>query len=739
MYREYKLKQKNTQKRGRVKPDFELLPQDQVAPSVVSQPLRNFIQYTHLNQAGEPLSVKTTNTNIIRVLKNTTIGFSAVVEDPSNTLDPYDTTNLKFVWKVNDSEIYDLSSLNGGRGTSQVYLDGEFVTPAINGEYFLEVSNKFGTTASEKFTIEVIDQELNPLLNKNLIRNSIGNKGLEDWDLADDIVVKQMEDSKGWTQNFASIVNAASVQVQREARDNPNIVSYDPRVRYEKPFVYCRSNNYINMNEAWNEVKFKERMSEMEGWDYKEWGYKEFAPQIIDNEKPWAPFNQFFPSPHTVDEYNGNSGLLNKGSLINDFGTLPTYFTRDKIKFVKDSGKPKSQMSQIVDISDIADLADGNVTGINKLNAHFFTYIGTGISKYNYVLRDIDGVVVKTLNTYILDKQNWGFFLTNKEFNKYQIPSNVVRIDLEPITSDIVDVNIDCIGADGSVIKRETITGPREKDIFAVKEKFLISTYVNKLFNAVTNFDLRKDLDVYIFGIKYFTIGAPKITTVRTGSTTRTKIESKNANTNWLKEYYPQYKGFTDDWSAQKWETGDFTLKGFDKGAAAMFGYSKNIQIPAKTRQIKVAIDFIHNSTAINDANAEPTVNWTDEDIYGEHLEDGGLYEYNFPKTAVTQTKLLITTEQPKINSTYPTYYLPIQNVWKIQKSLLTKDVHDETKGKPIFNYTNGMPTLETTDAVIATTFKPTLQKRFDVTKLSLSNIEPQLNINIGTNDRPLK
>lgn len=720
MYKEYKLKQKSTQKRGRVKPDFELLPQDQVAPSVVSQPIRNFIQYTHLNQAGEPLSVKTVDTNIIRVLKNTTIGFSAVVEDPSNTLDPYDTTNLKFVWKVNDSEIYGLSSLNGGKGTSQVYLDGESVTPAINGEYFLEVSNKFGITASEKFTIEVINQELNPLLNKNLIKNSTGNKGLEDWELADDIVVKQMEDSKGWTQNFASIVNAASVQVQREARDNPNIVSYDSRVRYEKPFVYCRTNNYVNMNEAWNEVTFKGNMNGL-----YQWGYKEFAPQIIDNEKPWASFNQFFPSPYTIDEYNGNNGLLNKSSLIDDFGTLPTYFTRDKIKFVKDGGKPKSQMSQVVDISDIADLVDGNVTGINKLNAHFFTYIGTGISKYNYILRDADNRVVKTLNTYILDKQNWGFFLTNKAFNKYQIPPEVVRIDLEPVTSDIVDINIDCIGVDGSILKRETILGPREKDIFAVKERFLISTYVNKLFNYITNFD--NNIDVYVFDIKYFKL------------VKGINFETNNPNTNWLKAHYPKYVGLTDDWSAQKWEKGEYVLKGFDKGAAAMFGYNKNIQIPAKTRQIKVAVDFIHYSTAINDANAEPIVNWTDEDIYGEHLEDGGLYEYNFPKTAVTQTKLLITTEQPKTNSTYPTYYLPIQNVWKVQKTLLTKNVHDETKGNPVFNYTDGKSKI--TDAVFATISKPTLQQTFDSTKLSLSDTEPQLNPNtfLATNKRPLK
>ena len=734
MYKEYKLKQRNTQKRGRIKPDFELLPQDQVAPTIASQPIRNFIQYTHTNQSGNLLSVKTVDTNIVRVLKNTTIGFSAIVEDPSNVLDPYDTTNLKFVWKSNDSEIYGLSSLNGGKGTSQVYLEGTFVTPAINGEYFLEVTNKYGTTISEKFTIEVIDQDSNPLLNKNLIKNSTGNKGVEDWDLADDIIVKQMENSKNWTQNFASILNGPSIQVQREARDNPKIVSYDPKVKYERPFLYCKSNNYISINEAWNEVKFKGNMSE----SLDLWGYTYFAPQIIDNEKPWANFNQFFPSPHEIDDHNGNSGLVDKSSLINDFGLLPTYFTRDKIKFVKNGGKPKSQMSQIVDVSDIADIVDGNVTGINKLNAHFFTYIGTGISKYNYVLRGANNRVIKTLNTYILDKQNWGLFLTNQPFNKYQIPPEVVRIDLEPITSDIVDVNIDCIGSDGSILKRETIQGPREKDIFAVKEKFLISTYVNKLFNAVTNFDLRKDLDVYVFGIKYFTIGAPKITTVRTGITTTTVIESKNANTNWLKKYYPQYKGPIDDWSAEKWEKGEYILKGFDKGAAAMFGYNANIQVPAKTRQIKVAMEFTHNSNAVNDINAEPFVDWTSEDIYGEHLEGGGLYEYNFPKTAVTQVKLLLTTEQPKTNSTYPTYYLPIKNVWKIQKRLLSKDVHDETKGDVVFNYTDGTPTIETTDAVTATIFSPTLKIKFDPTKLSLSNIEPQLNPDTFTGERPI-
>jgi hypothetical protein len=168
-----------------------------------------------------------------------------------------------------------------------------------------------------------------------------------------------------------------------------------------------------------------------------------------------------------------------------------------------------------------------------------------------------------------------------------------------------------------------------------------------------------------------------------------------------------------------------------------MFGYNKNIQIPAKTRQVKVTIDFTHNSNAINDPNAEPRVDWTDEDIYGEHLRDGGLYEYNFPKTAVTQTKLLITTEQPKVNSAYPTYYLPDKNVWKIQKELLSRDIYDETKGKPVFYYTDGTPSPDTTDVVITTISEPTLGITFDKTKLALSSIEPLLDPSIFIGERP--
>lgn len=668
MYKDYSLKQNIVQKRGRLKPDFELLPQDQVPPSIVSQPIRNFIQYTFLDKNNNPLSVQTTNTNIVRVVKNTTIGFSVIVEDPSNVLDIYNTDNLKFVWKLNDSEIYALSSLNKGNGTSQVYLDGIDTTPAINGEYCVEISNKYGTTISDKFTIQVIDPVTDPLLNKNLIKNSTGNKGVEDWDLSDDIIVRQLEQDKAFTRNFASIYSI-QVPVERKSRNDATIVGFGSKLEGETPFTFSKANSWINFDDMWNNVKFNGVRNKADDWQYLN-----IPPTIVNNEQHWRGYNQFFPSPYIIDSHNKND-QKDKSSLINDFGTLPTYFTRDRLKFVKKGGNPKSEMSQTIDVSSIADLIDGNVTGINKLIAHFFTYIGVGISKYNYTLFDSSNTPITTLDTYILNKTNWCKFIANQPFEKYTIPSTVKRIDLQPITNDVIDIQIDCLTDGGNIVKSEVVQGPREKDIFSIKEKFLLSTYVNKLFNYVTNF--AGDIDVYIFGKKYFAI---------------TKNPTLNQNTTWIKSYYPKYVGPQDDWSWDKWEKGDYNLRGFDKGATAMFGFNKDIQIPAKTRSIKVTALFTHNSRAINDLDSLATTQWSDDIIYAEYLANGGIYDYNYPRTALTQTKLVLTTNTPEINNSYSTYFLPTQNVWKFRKSQLDQNIHDETKAEVIYYSTDGTP-----------------------------------------------
>lgn len=678
MIRQYNIKTNSSIKRGRIRPDFELLPVNDSLPIVKSQPVRNFVQYTYTNPGNAFLSYKdivVIEPSTVKILTGATISFSVIVEDPSNVLDPFDTTNLKFVWKRDDSEISELTQINDGKGTAQVYIEN--ATSDINGVYYCEITNELGTTRSDSFTIEIVDPKYNNLLYNNIVANTTGESGLDNWEVSDDIVVRQFDDDIQYTKNFASIYSDATLPYNWEKQpDGFFIQKILTKVNGEIPFTFSTSNNWINFNDAWSRLKKGEDLA-----NDKEasWTLTELTPNIVKNEKAFDMFAQMFPSPYTIDSYNRNDRTLPyiKQSLVDTFGTVPTYFTRDRLKFIIDGGSITSTMTQTIDLTEIGDWIDGKVTGIDSINAHYFNYIAAGLSGYKFALYDkADGTgkIVDILDNYILDAKEWINFIQNKSFTKYSIPNNVARIDIIPVAHDKITVSIDCIGASGQVIKKEEIEGPSAKDVFAIKEKFYLSAYFNKLFNSVTEF--KGNYPVFIYNRKYFEI---------TPTSTAT---SRNKNLKYLKDStYPKYNS-----QSGSWDSGDFIVKGFDRGAAAFFGYNSNFTIPPNTRFLRIGMVFENSSPVLLNADSKVIINdfnWDFEEIYADHLKNGSIYPYNYPKTGLSQIKLVLGANSVDINSKYTTYYLPNRSVWKVSKQQLNQNIHDETK-EVVYNYTDG-------------------------------------------------
>ncbi len=756
----YNIDLTKSSKKGRVKPDFILLPQQRRAPIIKSQPIRNFIQYTHLDKQGNPLQVQPID-NTVTLIKGTTFSFSAIVEDPSNTFDPYSSTNLRFVWKQNDSEIYALSLLNDGKGSSALYLEGSSVTPEVNGVYTLEITNEYGTTISEPFNLEVIDTLEHPLLYRNLIQNDNGSRGLENWTISGDIIVQQMAASLIESQNFASIWNGA-------AQSRADGTTLDP-FQNEIPFVFGNSSNWVNFDELFSNVQRGNANFAKE----REFWYTKVTPNLINNERPGQNYGAFFPSPLHIDVANNNQ--TKSGNLLESLGLTDTYFTRNKILFGKDGGSRQAAMSQVVDLSAASTVVDGNVPGISRLVAQLFAYVGIGISKYEYKITYADGTTTSVPTTYLLDslqldnvlnvggnpttgiRRDLQETLIGDSLRTFRLTVKQIRsVDIQPIAQDKLNMVVDCLDANNAVIESTIINGPDETDIFAVKEKFYISEMFSSLFLLALDLNKQEtNIPFFIFGKQYFELpglgGLNKKETQVKNEITRTQSQLNDVNaaikeienirvtsiipiiaaaqladqllqrrklpalrqqratlnkiisdaqgelvktTNakraltdqnrvWLSQNHPKSSNAKTLRADVFKDTEIFLVDRFDKGAAAMFGISKTITVPSKTRSIRLAIQYNHTSKAFYDQNpnypSSTEISWNKSEIYGEHAGDLRRYPYNYPKTAITQVKIQLFPNKVQVHPTYPTYVMPRTQVLPGAKADLFLDVHNST------------------------------------------------------------
>jgi hypothetical protein len=690
--------------------NFVLYPKSQREPVFKGKLVDKFYQYTWLSEYGGPTDYTfkriKQSTNTIGMIEGTAFKVQQKAYDPTNLLNITDDSKITYTWKRDGTVIYELSSMNDLRGSSILEITSESCTREISGVYELEATNQFGTSVSEPMVIDVINRKYHPFLYKNLIVNGCGEQGLGNWTSDGDITVKTLATSN---RNQFSIPQ----QVYQVGYFGP----------YSEEFEFSSYGNETTLKDWFSRtMDFNNfNFSTNGGAAYNRWIIKNFYPCLVPTDGfAGGAQSGFFPSWDYLDTYNKNNSLYKLGNVIQQ---SKTYITREKIKFGIYGGKAKGLTYQDISVSDISGMVDGEYYGVDRLVAHFFAYVGIGISTYK--LEYVDGSTGAAVEDNMIPISLYKYKVGSLNGRPSFIPQHPnattlsqyaassfdtgardkyarkikpgTKIALTPVCYDKTDIRLDFISENGTVISSTNIPGPTEKDIWAVKEKFFVPYTIGNLYGWTTN---ATDQEFTVYSQSYTTIDAIR----GVGAT-------KDAHTEWIKKYhYPLFDSRwdmfgpnsskvtlkasdTDDGAqARKQEAIDhygfgknfleqygnttiplWHIEGadnskFDRGAAAFFGIHRDVVVPKGTRTIRVNIIFNHTSEALYDTNPR-LKRWRNQTIYYDVFTKDEpsvqLVEYGNPRCAVTATHLSLHPNNVVISEDYNTYSVNVfGSVW---------------------------------------------------------------------------
>jgi len=374
MQRLIKIRPTKTFQKGGIKPNFALYSERTGAPVILPATEGGSTQYkveqtTLTNTSGDFKKV-VNNSNKIYLLEGTAFTITVTTLDPDNIEDPWDTSSLRFKWLKNGSYMYSVNNLNNYKGYNNITFPTDQVTQNTTGEYTLEISNDTGTTITAPLTITIYDRLRVPELYNNLVKNSSGEAGTDNWTLTNDVVVNEFSPGIADSKNFASILVDS-----RLWSSGDNYITVQP----ELPFRFCSSNSWVNFNlfyQNWKQGTLPDLLNSFYGWYYGN-----NKPNIVSNEDPGDDFACFFPSKRYIDDYNANNGKL---GLLHEMKEAKTYFTKPPVQRNND---PVSKMTQAVDISNANAFVDGEVCGVENLVGNFFAYVGLGINSYEFRIK----------------------------------------------------------------------------------------------------------------------------------------------------------------------------------------------------------------------------------------------------------------------------------------------------------------------------------------------------------------
>lgn len=709
--------------------EFRLFPKSQKEPIFIDPPINIFKQTTWVSEidVSNPSDYILKNiipsTNQIGMLEGTGFEIDMQAVDPSNLLDPGDDSNITYIWKKDGSPLFEFSSQNNLRGTKKLTITSESCTREVSGVYELEATNRFGTTTSDPIIINVIDEFNNPFLFKNLLINGSGEKGLDGWNTDQDIIVRPY--------NFS---NRAQSSIP------PEVYSVNYFSPYSTEFGFSYYANETNLARWFERGKdyVGEFTSQNPNWSYNRWIIKNFLPNLVPTDGGCKGFqDSFFPSWDYIDTYNQNNNLYKLNDII---GSSYKYITRDKIKFAVYGGKAKSIAYQDIDLTDAQLLVDGETYGVDQVVAHFFAYVGIGISTYeidyhnaNTDTRVKDNLIPINYYNYKVGAMTGrpsllplydGPITTPNVVKTYDAGSRdrfcakvkkSTPIELTPICYDKVVIRLDFLNISGEVVKSENIPGPTEKDIWAVKEKFFLPYYIANLYGWTTD---ATNNEFRFYSQSYTTIDA--VRAVDTG------VGDKDINADYVKRYrYPltdskwelsgpetppvtlttsaeqgnrnriaaviEKYGFSKSFIQQfgnttipEWYIEGSLNSRYDLGAAAFFGIQKDVVVPKGTRTIRVNIIFDHTSNTIYDGNPRAK-GWTEQEIYYDvytRAETSRQFvEYGYPRAAVTAMHLSLHPNSVDISEKYHTYNVNLDgSVWKQQLDKLTNPAEYDSR-----------------------------------------------------------
>lgn len=508
--------------------DFRLLPENPSLPIVVSQPNKNFSQFTWIqsynNNTPVVQEIEIQN-NTVNMLEFTefSLGFKAI--DPSNVNNANDTTNLSYKWRKDGALIYELNALNGGVGVSSFLVNANEAIADLSGRYSCEVTNQYGTIETDYLKVNIINTLKHPKIFKNLILNGDGEGGLNGWEGDSEIKTSAFLDNIMVTQNFGSFRLAGLQTFYYKGYD----VGISKESSTSQPDFYFSKGNHGSLFfpkfwKAWSndpnfrDIGVKEKTAALNDWEW--WSLAGILPQIVLNEDFEKSNNAgFFPGPLWMDTYNKNQNVT---GLVDEFKDYTSaYFTRDLIKFEKFGGKQSANLTQIVDLTAAADFIDGTVYGVQYTTSQFFAYVGAGITRYLITVQTTEGE--KTFNYNIADTEDlfnhiFGNVLTdayispspNRDVYTYEsdlfvlgnriklLPDSEIKV--VPVVDDVTTIYLDFVNDKGEILKTEVIDGPNETDVWAIKEKVYFPLTLYGIFEFIRP---SGNNPITVFGQKY--------------------------------------------------------------------------------------------------------------------------------------------------------------------------------------------------------------------------------------------
>lgn len=738
-------------------------------PLIVSQPDKNFKQLTWLEgvRDGVPIFqyVRIEN-NKVYMLEGTEFKLGVECVDLSNRLNINDTTNLSYVWTRDESPIYELNNMAGGIGTNTFLVPRASSVAELSGRYVCEVSNAYGSVTSTPIDIEIIRPSEHPKLLKNLILNGSGDGGLNGWESDATIITKPFLNNSGLTRNYGSTMlhtwSQVTVWDKYKLKSGQQLLSGV----YPTEFSFSCGTDFIMFHRFYkkrldvNEPDFTNPnirnfgQNSLTNWsDFDSMQYS--IPQTIPNEDyQYKDSNgvdinnslaSFFPGIRWMDAYNQNQNITDAANLQNEFQNfIPHYFAREKLIFEKFGGQQEAKLSQIVDLTDISNLIDGKAYGIKHITSQFFAYVGAGITGYRINLETTDGR--KSLNFHLkgiehyynkerLKFQTRGlvpgetyeqFYFTSGDFADYNQKFVLVAnsaIEIEPLVEDQTFITLEYLDELENTLKRETIKGPNERDVWAIKEKVYFPLIWHGIYQYVS-LNTGDTNPITVFGQKYTTIQA--LRGLFTGNIFNdpnnqdtgqnydvrfdqiTDINAKfllnKYNFTAYQHLYPTRFGYGDQYPTPSDRYKNDLFKALkDHGAAGMFGVGKNIQIPVKTRSVKITVTFKNTALSFKDRSPEAK-GWLEQEIYADYFADGnsnGLKDcpYGYPRCGITSMKFLLFPNDFKISSNYLSYDLPPvdSTVVGLQKAKYSDPNAFDTSNRTDFRYDlikpTGLPT----------------------------------------------
>jgi hypothetical protein len=670
--------------------EFSLMPSNPALPAIVSQPIQNFQQYTWImgDDNGTPKYQQITpNYSTINLIEGTSFSFEVRAIDPSNVSDINNTSNLLFLWKRDDAPVFELNRLNGGVGTPAAMIESKDSNITLTGRYLCEVSNNYGSVESQAFTLNVIDPYKHPKLYKNLVINGDGEGGLQNWE-GSEIKVNPFLNDVSITKGFGSfrMGNFSMLDQNKDVTGTPPVGFYFSLAGHGGLF-YNHYKKRLDADPTFSSIDVLSKSRDVLS-EFDRWVSEGIPPQIIPNEDfNQAPYAAFFPGIAWMDRYNKNTGS-NLIGLQSEFKNhTPTYFTRDKIKFLKVGGLATARMSQVVDISEASELVDGNVYGVNQIVSQFFAYVGVGISNYTIKVQTTDGP--KTLNYYVADSEEVYTRVVGSDNAAVTAPKDDDRakklkspghlytllpntpIEVVPHCYDKTQITLEYVGANNSVLKVQEVNGPRERDIWAVKEKVFFPLTLYGLYEYINPSSTGNDITV--FGQKYTNTNDIKVMFDRSNAQTElflhpskktfTKATLKDVAARFLLNKW-DFETWQNAYPGPIWFANNKRYKAAnDFGAAAMFGVGADTVVPRGTRSIRISVAFDHTSPVITD-NDPASKGWKSDYIY---VDDFGNHnstsirttEYGNPRCGITKIKLQLFPNKVEVSDKSLSYSIP--------------------------------------------------------------------------------